>query len=157
MRSARPRFSDFDRQCMARALSLAARGLGYVEPNPLVGCVIVRGTRILAEGYHHRFGEPHAEVDALTRCRSKPTGATAYVTLEPCSHQGKTPPCANALIDARIARVVVPTSDPFPAVAGRGCGGFGRPVSGWTSGFVAMRPAALTPRFSSGFSPRNPT
>ena len=120
MPSARPRFSDFDRQCMARALSLAERGLGYVEPNPLVGCVIVRGTRVLAEGCHRRFGGPHAEVDALTRCRSKPTGATAYVTLEPCSHQGKTPPCANALIDARIARVVIPTSDPFPAVAGRG-------------------------------------
>jgi diaminohydroxyphosphoribosylaminopyrimidine deaminase/5-amino-6-(5-phosphoribosylamino)uracil reductase len=113
-------FTDDDRRRMRRALALAARGQGLVEPNPMVGCVIVRGGRVIGEGYHRRFGGPHAEIDALRRCRAAPRGATVYVTLEPCSHQGKTPPCVRALIDAGVARVVVGASDPNPRVHGRG-------------------------------------
>ncbi len=107
---------------MRRALALAARGLGYVEPNPMVGCVLVRDGKLLGEGYHHRFGGPHAEINALASLPQADlaAGATAYVTLEPCCHTGKTPPCTTALIAARIARVVVATQDPFPRVDGGG-------------------------------------
>jgi diaminohydroxyphosphoribosylaminopyrimidine deaminase/5-amino-6-(5-phosphoribosylamino)uracil reductase len=105
---------------MVRALHLAARGQGWVEPNPMVGCVIVAGGKVIGEGYHHRFGGPHAEVEALRRCRSSPRGATLYVTLEPCCHCGKTPPCTRALIDAGVGRVVAAMRDPNPPVAGRG-------------------------------------
>jgi len=109
-----------DEQYMQAALALAQRGQGYVEPNPMVGCVLVRGGRVLATGYHHRFGGPHAEVDALRRCRTAPRGATAYVTLEPCCHHGKTPPCTDALIAAGVTRVVAAVADPNPRVAGGG-------------------------------------
>jgi diaminohydroxyphosphoribosylaminopyrimidine deaminase/5-amino-6-(5-phosphoribosylamino)uracil reductase len=105
---------------MARALELAARGEGLVEPNPMVGCAIVRGGETVGEGFHARFGGPHAEVEALTSARGRASGATVYVTLEPCCHQGKTPPCTQALIAARVSRVVVAQRDPFPQVAGRG-------------------------------------
>ena len=106
---------------MRRALQLAARGRGAVEPNPMVGCVIVKDGRVIGEGFHHRFGQPHAEREALDACTEPPAGATAYVTLEPCCHTGKkTPPCVPALIDAGIAQVVVGCLDPNPAVAGRG-------------------------------------
>ncbi len=104
---------------MRRALRLAARGLGRVEPNPMVGCILVRGGRILAEGYHRRFGGPHAEVEALRRCPD-PRGCTAYVTLEPCCFHGKTPPCTEALIAAGVRRVVAAMPDPHPRVRGRG-------------------------------------
>lgn len=114
--------SEADRDWMRRALCLAALGRGHVEPNPMVGCVLVRDGVCLGEGYHRRFGGPHAEVEAL---RSLPDpalarGATAYVTLEPCCHLGKTPPCSAALIEAGIARVVVALQDPFPRVNGGG-------------------------------------
>ncbi len=105
---------------MARALSLAARGVGLVEPNPPVGCVIVRDGQIVGEGYHGRFGGPHAEVVALAKAGDGAAGATAYVTLEPCCHTGKTPPCTRALIEAGVARVVAALEDPFPEVFGRG-------------------------------------
>jgi len=105
---------------MRRALALARRGEGSVEPNPMVGCVIVRRGRVIGEGWHRRFGGPHAEVEALRRCSTSPRGATCYVTLEPCCHFGKTPPCTDALIQAGIARVVAATADPFPPVAGGG-------------------------------------
>lgn len=105
---------------MRRALRLARRGLGSVEPNPMVGCVLVRNGRIIGEGYHHRFGGPHAEVFALRNVRGNARGATAYVTLEPCCHFGKTPPCTNALIAAGVKRVVAALQDPFPKVHGRG-------------------------------------
>ncbi len=105
---------------MQRALRLAERGRGSVEPNPVVGCVLVRDGRVLAEGWHQRFGGPHAEIVALARCRESPRGATAYVTLEPCCHHGKTPPCTRALIEAGVARVVAATVDPNPAVCGGG-------------------------------------
>lgn len=105
---------------MSRAIRLAGRGQGLVEPNPMVGCVIVRGGQVLGEGYHRRFGGPHAEVVALTRCADGARRATAYVTLEPCHHHGKTPPCTAALIEAGVRKVVVATRDPNPLVAGRG-------------------------------------
>jgi len=109
-----------DASFMHRALRLALRGQGRVEPNPMVGCVIVREGRVIGEGWHRRFGGPHAEVEALRRCRSSPRGATVYVALEPCCHYGKTPPCTDALIAARVRRVVAALRDPNPAVAGRG-------------------------------------
>lgn len=112
---------------MHRALELAARGEGQVEPNPMVGCVIARGDEVLGEGWHERFGAAHAEVNALADARQKhgdaARGATAYVTLEPCCHTGKTPPCTDALIEAGVSRVVAAVRDPFPQVDG---GGFAR-------------------------------
>jgi diaminohydroxyphosphoribosylaminopyrimidine deaminase/5-amino-6-(5-phosphoribosylamino)uracil reductase len=113
-------FSDFDRTAMQRALELAARGLTTTQPNPRVGCVIARKGRVLAEGWHQRAGESHAEVAALTSAGEKAAGATAYVTLEPCSHHGRTPPCVDALIAAKVARVVYAVTDPNPQVSGRG-------------------------------------
>ena len=113
--------TDTDEQHMRRALALALRGQGRVEPNPMVGCVIVRGGRTVGEGSHRRFGGPHAEIHALRQAGSNARRATAYVTLEPCCHQGKTPPCTDALIEAGVQRVVVAMRDPFPKVRGRGC------------------------------------
>ncbi|MBX7106173.1 MAG: bifunctional diaminohydroxyphosphoribosylaminopyrimidine deaminase/5-amino-6-(5-phosphoribosylamino)uracil reductase RibD [Gemmataceae bacterium] len=109
-----------DDSLMRHALGLAERGRGAVEPNPLVGAVIARDGRIIGEGWHAKFGGDHAEVVALRHAGEKCRGATLYVTLEPCSHFGKTPPCADAVIAAGITRVVVAMSDPFPEVAGRG-------------------------------------
>ena len=112
--------SEFDASHMARAIELAARGEGFVEPNPMVGCTIVAGGEIIGEGFHRRFGGPHAEIEALQSAGPRAQGATVYVTLEPCCHQGKTPPCTQALIRAGVARVVVAQRDPFPQVAGQG-------------------------------------
>jgi diaminohydroxyphosphoribosylaminopyrimidine deaminase/5-amino-6-(5-phosphoribosylamino)uracil reductase len=105
---------------MDRALALAARGQGRVEPNPMVGCVIVRGGQIVGEGFHEFFGGPHAEANALATAGLQAAGATAYVTLEPCCHHGKTPPCTRALIDVGVKRVVIAVQDPFPQVDGGG-------------------------------------
>ncbi len=108
---------------MRTALKLAEKGIGSVEPNPAVGCVIVKGGQIVGRGYHKAFGGPHAEVNAITDCRTlsvRPEGATMYVTLEPCCHFGKTQPCTEAIMDAGISRVVVATSDPSEHANGRG-------------------------------------
>lgn len=109
-----------DEYWMAQALRLARRGLLTTTPNPAVGCVIVKGGRKVGEGYHIKAGTPHAEVHALATAGQDAQGATAYVTLEPCSHYGRTPPCAEALIAAGVARVVCAIEDPNPRVAGQG-------------------------------------
>jgi diaminohydroxyphosphoribosylaminopyrimidine deaminase / 5-amino-6-(5-phosphoribosylamino)uracil reductase len=109
-----------DQRYMAHALELARRGEGYVEPNPMVGCVLVRDGQVVGEGWHQRFGGPHAEVEALNAAGSAARGATAYITLEPCSHTGKTPPCTQALIKSGVAKVVIGCRDPNPNVSGNG-------------------------------------
>jgi len=105
---------------MARALRLAEQGLSSTSPNPRVGCVLVKDGTVIGEGWHVRAGEPHAEVHALRAAGEAARGATAYVTLEPCSHHGRTPPCAEALVKAGVAQVVAAMTDPNPLVAGRG-------------------------------------
>ncbi len=105
---------------MKRALELAKKGEGKVSPNPMVGAVIVKDERIIGEGYHMRYGGPHAEVNAFSSATENVEGATIYVTLEPCCHFGKTPPCVNAIIDNKISKVVVGALDPNPLVAGKG-------------------------------------
>lgn len=114
------RWSAGDVEFMKRCLELAQKGALWVTPNPMVGCVIVKNGKIIAEAYHRRFGGPHAEVRALLKAGEVARGATMYVSLEPCSHFGKTPPCVDAIIRARIARVVAASRDPNPLVAGRG-------------------------------------
>jgi len=109
-----------DHEYMARALQLAERGLFTTDPNPRVGCVLVRDGDIVGEGWHERAGEAHAEVNALQQAGAQAAGATAYVTLEPCCHQGRTPPCTTALINAGVTRVVAGMEDPNPQVAGQG-------------------------------------
>lgn len=112
--------SETDVRHMRRALELAALGLCTTHPNPRVGCVLVLGGEVVGESWHRRAGEPHAEVHALRMAGERARGATAYVTLEPCAHHGRTPPCADALIAAGVARVVVALRDPFPQVDGAG-------------------------------------
>jgi diaminohydroxyphosphoribosylaminopyrimidine deaminase / 5-amino-6-(5-phosphoribosylamino)uracil reductase len=112
--------ADQDVSHMRRALELARRGLNTTDPNPRVGCVIVRDGRIVGEGWHQRAGEPHAEVHALRDAGAEAEGATVYVTLEPCAHTGRTPPCTSALIAARVSHVVYAIGDPNPQVDGRG-------------------------------------
>jgi diaminohydroxyphosphoribosylaminopyrimidine deaminase/5-amino-6-(5-phosphoribosylamino)uracil reductase len=113
-------FSANDHEFMARALRLAEQGLFSTTPNPRVGCVIVKDGRIVGEGWHRRAGEAHAEISALQAAGEAASGATVYVSLEPCSHHGRTPPCADALIDAKVRRVVAAMQDPNPQVAGAG-------------------------------------
>jgi diaminohydroxyphosphoribosylaminopyrimidine deaminase/5-amino-6-(5-phosphoribosylamino)uracil reductase len=114
------RTAEDDIRYMAQALRLARFGLNTTSPNPRVGCVLVRDGQVIAEGWHQRAGEAHAEADALKRAGESARGATAYVTLEPCSHHGRTPPCAAALIGAGVVRVVCASEDPNPQVAGKG-------------------------------------
>lgn len=142
---------------MARALELAERGLNTTDPNPRVGCVLVReGGEVVGEGWHHRAGEPHAEVLALRAAAERARGATAYVSLEPCSHSGRTPPCADALVAAGIARVVCAVGDPHPKVDGAGferLKAAGIPV---TTGLLADRARALNVGFFSRFERGRP-
>jgi diaminohydroxyphosphoribosylaminopyrimidine deaminase / 5-amino-6-(5-phosphoribosylamino)uracil reductase len=145
-----------DQSHMARALQLAARGLYTTDPNPRVGCLVVRDGTAIGEGWHVRAGEPHAEVLALREAGPRARGATAYVTLEPCSHTGRTPPCADALIAAGIGRVVCSTADPNPKVAGAGIlrlQGAGIAVS---MGALAAEARALNPGFFSRFERQRP-
>ena len=112
--------TSLDRRMMQRAIDLAMGGQGRVEPNPMVGCVVVRGGRVIGEGFHRRFGGAHAEINALRSCSTSPRGATVYVSLEPCCHHGKTPPCVDAVVEAGVRRVVAALRDPNPSVRGRG-------------------------------------
>ena len=113
-------FSAEESAFMARALRLAERGVYTAHPNPMVGCVLVKNGEIVGEGWHERAGDAHAEINALRVAGGAARGATAYLTLEPCSHEGKTPPCAPALVEAGISDVVIAMQDPFPAVSGNG-------------------------------------
>lgn len=109
-----------EEQFMKRAIELAKQGAGWTAPNPLVGAVVVKNGRVIGEGYHRKYGELHAERNALAACSEDPAGATLYVTLEPCCHYGKTPPCTEIIIEKKIAKVVIGSPDPNPKVAGKG-------------------------------------
>ncbi len=114
--------TERDARHLERAIELAGQARGHTSPNPLVGAVIVKGGRVIGEGFHTAAGEPHAEREALAACAEDPAGATLYVSLEPCSHQGRTPPCTDAIVAAGIARVVVASDDPTEKASGRGLG-----------------------------------
>jgi diaminohydroxyphosphoribosylaminopyrimidine deaminase/5-amino-6-(5-phosphoribosylamino)uracil reductase len=132
---------------MARALRLAERGLLTTDPNPRVGCVLVKEGRIVGEGWHERTGEPHAEIHALQQAGAQAAGATAYVTLEPCCHQGRTPPCTQALIAAGVARVVAAMEDPNPLVAGEGLAVLQQAAIDTRSGVLAAEAEQLNAGF----------
>ncbi|EHQ52197.1 riboflavin biosynthesis protein RibD [Ectothiorhodospira sp. PHS-1] len=134
---------------MGRALQLARRGLYTTDPNPRVGCVVVRDGHVLGEGFHVRAGEPHAEVLALAHAGEAARGATAYVTLEPCSHHGRTPPCVDALLRAGVGRVVVAMTDPNPLVAGRGLERLREAGVAVAVGLMESEARALNPGFVS--------
>lgn len=141
------RFSAADHGYMARALRLAARGLYTTDPNPRVGCVLVRDGAVVGEGWHERAGEPHAEVIALRAAGADARGATCYVTLEPCAHHGRTPPCTEALVEAGVARVVAAMEDPNPAVAGQGLARLRTAGIAVEHGLLAGQAEALNPGF----------
>jgi diaminohydroxyphosphoribosylaminopyrimidine deaminase / 5-amino-6-(5-phosphoribosylamino)uracil reductase len=140
-------FSDADRAYMARALLLAGQGLDTTDPNPRVGCVLVRDGRIVGEGAHLRAGGPHAEVFALRAAGAEARGATAYVTLEPCNHHGRTPPCSVALVDAGVERVVYALRDPNPRVDGGGAARLAAAGIRVEAGLMAGEAAAMNPGF----------
>jgi diaminohydroxyphosphoribosylaminopyrimidine deaminase/5-amino-6-(5-phosphoribosylamino)uracil reductase len=142
-------FSAQDHQYMARAIQLAYQGLYTTDPNPRVGCVIVRDGEVIGEGAHLKAGEPHAEVHALRMAGEQARGATGYVTLEPCSHHGKTPPCAEALVKAGVARVISAMQDPNPLVAGRGLARLRDAGIEAASGLLEAQARALNPGFIS--------
>ncbi len=141
------KWAPYETKAMSRALALARRGRGRVEPNPMVGAVIVRNGETIAEGYHHRFGAPHAEVEAISAAGRRARGAEMFVTLEPCCHHGKTPPCTDAIIAARIARVVVAMKDPFEKVHGRGIARLRRAGVKVETGLLADRARVLNAPF----------
>ncbi|WP_341218496.1 bifunctional diaminohydroxyphosphoribosylaminopyrimidine deaminase/5-amino-6-(5-phosphoribosylamino)uracil reductase RibD [Neptunomonas phycophila] len=140
-------WSANDYQCMAEAIRLARCGVYSTDPNPRVGCLIVKNNTVVGRGYHIRAGEGHAEVNALREAGDEARGATAYVTLEPCSHFGRTPPCAQALIDAGLARVVSAMQDPNPSVAGRGLGMLKAAGISTEVGLLETQSRALNPGF----------
>lgn len=140
-------FSADDYRYMAQALRLARKGLFTTHPNPRVGCVLVRDNTIVAEAFHERAGLPHAEALALAMAGEHAKGATAYVTLEPCSHFGRTPPCADALINAGVSRVVAAMTDPNPLVAGRGLAKLKQAGIEVSSGLLESEARALNPGF----------
>jgi len=136
-----------DHEYMARALQLAARGLFSTDPNPRVGCVLVRDGEVVGEGWHERAGAAHAEINALAQAGARARGATAYVTLEPCCHHGRTPPCSDALIEAGVARVVAALQDPNPLVSGNGCRALQTAGMEVDTGVLAAESARLNPGF----------
>lgn len=138
-----------DRCYMARALQLAEKGLYTTDPNPRVGCVLVKDGEIVGEGWHRRVGGPHAEVEALRAANGRTVGATAYVTLEPCCHHGKTPPCTEALITAGVERVVAAMEDPDPRVGGKGLAALRTAGIVTECGLLAESAKALNPGFCS--------
>ncbi|MBP1149150.1 bifunctional diaminohydroxyphosphoribosylaminopyrimidine deaminase/5-amino-6-(5-phosphoribosylamino)uracil reductase RibD [Methylocaldum sp. RMAD-M] len=140
-------FAREDAEFMSRALHLAERGLYTTDPNPRVGCVIVKDGQIVGEGWHRQAGGPHAEVEALRQSGARAYGATAYVSLEPCCHHGKTPPCTDALISAGIARVVAAMKDPNPRVAGEGLKTLRDAGVDVACGLLENAAAALNPGF----------
>lgn len=142
-----PEWSAADREWMSRALMLAERGVYTTEPNPRVGCVLVADGRIVGEGWHVRAGEGHAEVNALAQAGDLARGATAYVTLEPCSHFGRTPPCADALVKAGVSRVVAAMQDPNPQVAGNGLSRLREAGIEVDCGLLEAQAQALNPGF----------
>jgi diaminohydroxyphosphoribosylaminopyrimidine deaminase/5-amino-6-(5-phosphoribosylamino)uracil reductase len=140
-------FFASDHRHMARALQLAARGLFTTDPNPRVGCVLVRDGQVVGEGWHMRAGEQHAEVHALAQAGTRARGATAYITLEPCCHHGRTPPCTTALIDAGVVRVIAAMKDPNPLVAGNGLKALQLAGIETGSGLLAAEAVQLNPGF----------
>lgn len=148
--------ADEDRRYMERALELAQRGEGRVEPNPMVGCVLVRDGRIVGAGWHRKFGGPHAEIEAIQAAGSLARGATAFVTLEPCCHTGKTPPCTAALIAAGVERVVAACVDPNPAVAGGGLAALSAAGVAVESGVLGDKATALIAPFAKLMIRRRP-
>jgi len=140
-------FTADDHRYMARALRLAARGLYTTDPNPRVGCVLVRDGQVVGEGWHERAGDAHAEINALRQAGERAAGATAYVTLEPCCHHGRTPPCSQALLDAGVTRVVAAMPDPNPQVAGNGLAELQAAGVTTDSGLLAAEAEALNPGF----------
>jgi len=149
-------FNTFDYQCMARALQLARHGLNTTHPNPRVGCVISNNGQVVGSGWHKKAGEAHAEIHALREAGEKASGGTAYVTLEPCSHSGRTPPCVDALISAKIARVVCAIEDPNPAVNGNGFHRLRQAGIEVESGLMATEAAELNSGFLMRMRHRRP-
>ena len=149
-------FTQQDSEFMARALQLAAQGLYSTQPNPRVGCVLVKEGQIIGEGWHQRAGGPHAEVHALQQAGVNAKGATAYVTLEPCCHQGRTPPCSQALVEAGVKRVVAAMSDPNPEVAGKGMQQLSDQGIDTDTGLMQAEAEALNPGFISRMSRGRP-
>lgn len=140
-------FNSEDHKQMARAIHLAERGLFTTDPNPRVGCVVVRDGEVVGEGWHQIAGGPHAEINALNQAAERARGAIAYVTLEPCCHHGKTPPCSEALIEAGVSRVVVAMEDPNPQVAGDGLKQLAAAGIEVESGLMEAQAMALNPGF----------
>jgi diaminohydroxyphosphoribosylaminopyrimidine deaminase/5-amino-6-(5-phosphoribosylamino)uracil reductase len=149
-------FSADDHRHMARALQLAARGLYTTTPNPRVGCVIVKNNQIVGEGWHQRAGTPHAEIHALQMAADAVRDATVYITLEPCSHHGRTPPCVEALIQAGVARVVAAMHDPNPLVAGQGIQLLTQAGIQAETGLMEADARALNPGFISRMTRKRP-
>ena len=149
-------FTPEDHVYMARALQLARYGLYTTHPNPRVGCVLVRDGQIVGEGWHERAGQPHAEVFALRAAGARAQGATAYVSLEPCSHYGRTPPCAEAIIAAKVSKVIAAMVDPNPLVAGQGLQRLQAAGIKTASGLLGVEARALNPGFISVMERQRP-
>lgn len=145
-----------DYRYMARALEIAQYGLYSTDPNPRVGCVIVKNDQILSEGWHQKTGQPHAEIEALNKLIGDPSGSTCYISLEPCVHHGRTPPCVEALIAAEISSVIVAAIDPNPLVAGKGLRSLNEAGIKTASGLMAEQARKLNPGFEMRMAKKRP-